>query len=138
MLLRLSLVASALLVVVLLAGRLGDDPACSRSLHEGLRLMLGAAEDPQRIADRAREHCGDEERLAEVSLRLVAAGYPELGEPLVRDAVRRAPESFRAWAALARVDFDAGRDPRAAMRRAHALNPWWTLPAPLPEPRRRR
>ena len=132
--LRLALAAAALVVAVLLAARLGDDAACARAQHDALRLTLGSRVDPDRVAARAREHCGDEERLAQVSVRLVAAGHPDVGEPLVREAVRRAPESFRAWAAYARIELSAGRDPRPAMRRARELNPWWVLPAPLPEP----
>jgi len=105
-----------------------DAASCEHHRQSFLKLALreqATADDARSLAD----HCADTEQLA-----AVAAGYARtdraLAEQLAEVAVDRAPETFAPWAALALSRPAGSAGALVAWRRAKALNPRWTLPAP--------
>ena len=83
-----------------------------------------------------RADCHDVDDLSAGAVSLLVAGRSADALALAREATRRGPDVFSAWAALEAAERRA--DPAAARRaaaRARALNPRWGGPAPLPAPR---
>lgn len=135
MLARLALIVVAAAVVVLLAGRLSDERACSAALHDAFGISLGGSRaDPERVAAVVRERCREPQRLASAGAGLAGGGHGDLGLALAQEAVREEPESFVAWSALARIEQDQHLDAGAAIRHARELNPRWRGPGPLRGP----
>jgi len=83
------------------------------------------AADAKRLTDR----CTDPEQLA-VFAGGVARTDRVLARQLAEAAAERAPDTFAPWAALALSRPEGSAGARAAWRRAKALNPRWTQPAP--------
>ena len=100
----------------------GGAPVAARSLAPDARTV--------------RADCHDVDDLSAGAVSLLVAGRSADALALAREATRRGPDVFSAWAALEAAERRA--DPAAARRaeaRARALNPRWSGPAPLPAPR---
>lgn len=125
---RVALVAAAAAAIVLLAGFQRSEDRCTDAVAA---LFVDARDRPGTpvIDARAGEvigECHGSGRLVDSAAALLQVGDREAAERLAREAVRREPESFTAWAALAGVLRQA--DPagaREAAERARELNPRW-------------
>jgi hypothetical protein len=137
--LRLGIAAVCVAAIVVLAGRLSDQNGCQDARRAVFAAAGGAPATPRALAADARTlraDCHDVDDLSAGSVSLLVAGRPDDALALARDATRRGPDVFSAWAALEAAERRA--DPAAARRaeaRARALNPRWSGPAPLPAPR---
>ena len=140
MALRLGILAACVAAIAVLAGRLSDQDRCQDARRAVFAAAGGAPAAPRSLAADARTvraGCHDVDDLAAGSVSLLVAGRGADALALARDATRRGPDVFSAWAALEAAERRA--DPAAALRaeaRARALNPRWSGPAPLPAPRR--
>ena len=140
MALRLGILGVCVAAIVVLAGRLSDQDGCEDARRAVFAAAGGAPAAPRSLAADARTvraGCHDVDDLAAGSVSLLVAGRGADALALARDATRRGPDVFSAWAALEAAERRA--DPAAARRaeaRARALNPRWSGPAPLSAPRR--
>jgi hypothetical protein len=137
--LRLGILAVCIAAVAVLAGRLSDQHGCQDARRAVFAAAGGAAAAPRALTADARTlraDCHDVDDLAAGAVSLLVAGHGAEALGLAREATRRGPDVFSAWAALEAAERRA--DPAAARRaeaRARALNPRWSGPAPLPAPR---
>jgi hypothetical protein len=134
LLLRGAVVVGCVVAVVVFAQRRSDAAACERA-----RTALFSAglkgEAPATVVRELTDTCRDPETIAVAAAGVTAAGHPGAAAGLARTAVRRGPDEFASWAALAGAL--QGSDPAAsarAGRRAHELNPRWTPPKAQPAP----
>jgi hypothetical protein len=124
---RAAVVLACAAAVVVFVGRRSDAGDCERArtalFSAGLK---GTA--PASTVRELTDACRDPEQIA-VAAAGVTAGHPDVAAALARTAVRRGPDEFAGWAALAgalrRTDPDGAA--RAA-RRATELNPRWVPP----------
>jgi hypothetical protein len=113
--LRIAIVALAAAAIVLLGTRLREHDRC-QSAQTAKPLPFGEL----------TANCRDPDVLAGASVVLLNAGRRSDAVRMARAAVRREPDSFAGWVAVAFVTRD--RDPAQARRaaaRAKALNPRW-------------
>jgi hypothetical protein len=114
-LVRLAIVVVAVGAIVLLGTRLREHDAC-QSAQEG------SAVDVAKLS----ANCRDPDVLASASFLLVTAGKRADGERLAQESVRREPDSFAGWVAVALAQRDRNSpQARRAVARAKALNPRW-------------
>lgn len=136
---RFGVLAVCVAAVIVLAGRLGDQDACGTARNELFAAGLRGAASPVLLARDARvlrADCHDVDDLAAGSVSVLLAGDQPRALSVAREATRRGPDVFSAWAAVEAAQRRA--DPAAARRaeaRARRLNPRWSGPAPLPAPR---
>lgn len=105
-----------------------DAVACENDRQAFLQATIerrAGAEGVQKLID----HCADPEQLA-IFAGGVARTNRGLAEQMANAAADRAPETFASWAALALSRPEGSPGAVAAWRRAKALNPRWTQPAP--------
>ena len=139
MALRLGILGVCVAAIVVLAGRLSDQDGCEDARRAVFAAAGGAPVAVRSLAADARtvrSDCHDVDDLSAGSVSLLVAGRSADARALAREATRRGPDVFSAWAALEAAERRA--DPAAARRaeaRARALNPRWSGPAPLPAPR---
>jgi hypothetical protein len=132
---RAVVVVAAIAAVVVFAQRRSDAAACEHArtalFSAGLK---GAA--PAATVQKLTDACRDPEQIAIAAAGVTAGGHPDVGAALARTAVRRGPEEFASWAALAGAlrRTDPAAADRAA-RRARELNPRWSAPAAVPAQR---
>jgi hypothetical protein len=137
--LRLGIAAVCVAAIVVLAGRLSDQNGCQDARAAVFAAAGGAPAAPGALAADARTlrtDCHDVDDLSAGAVSLLVAGRSTDALALARDAARRGPDVFSAWAAMEATQRRS--DPAAARRaeaRARALNPRWAGPAPLPAPR---
>jgi len=137
--LRLGILAVCVAAIAVLAGRLSDQDRCQDTRRAVFAAAGGAPVAARSLAADARtvrSDCHDVDDLSAGSVSLLVAGRSADARALAREATRRGPDVFSAWAALEAAERRA--DPAAARRaeaRARALNPRWSGPAPLPAPR---
>jgi hypothetical protein len=137
--LRLGILAVCVAAIAVLAGRLSDQDRCQDARRAVFAAAGGAPLAARSLAADARavrSDCHDVDDLSAGSVSLLVAGRGADARALAREATRRGPDVFSAWAALEAAERRA--DPAAARRaeaRARALNPRWSGPAPLPAPR---
>ena len=119
------MVIACVIGVVVFAGRREDAGAC-----ESARAALFSAglrhQAPIDQVDKVGARCRDPETIAITAAGVATAGHPDLAERMARIAVKRGPDEFASWAALAQAT--AKSDPaqsRRAAARAHQLNPRW-------------
>jgi predicted Zn-dependent protease len=112
---RVVVVALAVAAVVVLGIRLREHDRCQSA-------QKGTAVDVAKLS----ANCRDPDLLASASFLLVTAGKRAEGERLAQESVRREPDGFAGWVALALAQPDRN-SPRArrAVARAKALNPRW-------------
>lgn len=124
---RFALLVACVVALVVLAGRRSDARSCAAARSAVFR-SVASGQAGSGAVDRVREDCHDPDELA-VTAAGLARTNPRAAAALARIAVRRAPDAFGGWAALAialrRTDPEGSA--RAA-RRAHSLNPRWTAP----------
>jgi predicted Zn-dependent protease len=114
-LVRLVVVALAVAAVVVLGIRLREHDRCQSA-------QKGAAVDVAKLS----ANCRDPDLLASASFLLVTAGKRAEGARLAQESVRREPDSFAGWVALALAQPDRNSpQARRAVARAKALNPRW-------------
>lgn len=136
---RFGVLAVCVAAIVVLAGRLGDQGACRTARNDLFAAGLRGAPAPGLLARDARilrADCHDVDDLAAGAVSVLLAGDQPRALSLAREATRRGPAVFSAWAAIEAAQRRA--DPAAARRaeaRARALNPRWSGLAPLPAPR---
>ena len=139
MALRLGILGVCVAAIVVLAGRLSDQDGCEDARRAVFAAAGGAPVAARSLAADARtvrSDCHDVDDLSAGSVSLLVAGRSADARALAREATRRGPDVFSAWAALEAAERRA--DPAAARRaeaRARALNPRWSGPAPLPASR---
>jgi hypothetical protein len=117
--------------VLVFAHRRAEAGDCADARSALFSTALQHAEPPAAAVRGTIEHCRDPESVAVAAQGLTATGHPEVAVTLAREAVRRGPDEFASWAALALAL--RGSDPAGsarAARRAQALNPRWEAPAP--------
>jgi hypothetical protein len=137
--LRLGILGVCVAAIVVLAGRLSDQDGCEDARRAVFAAAGGVPATSRSLAADARTlraDCHDVDDLSAGSVSLLVAGRSADALALAREATRRGPDVFSAWAALEAAERRA--DPAAARRaeaRARALNPRWSGPAPLPAPR---
>jgi len=137
--LRLGILAVCVAAIAVLAGRLSDQDRCQDARRAVFAAAGGAPLAARSLAADARavrSDCHDVDDLSAGSVSLLVAGRSADARALAREATRRGPDVFSAWAALEAAERRA--DPAAARRaeaRARALNPRWSGPAPLPASR---
>jgi len=136
--LRLGILGVCVAAIVVLGGRLSDQDGCEDARRAVFAAAGGLPAAPRSLAADARTlraDCHDVDDLSAGSVSLLVAGRSADALALAREATRRGPDVFSAWAALEaaerRVDPAAARGAEA---RARALNPRWSGPAPLPAP----
>jgi hypothetical protein len=113
--LRIAIVAVAVAAIVLLGSRLRDHDRCQSA----------QTATPPRVAT-LTSSCRDPDVLAGASAALVTAGKRDEGAKLARESVRREPDSFIGWVAVAFAARDReSATARQAVARAKALNPRW-------------
>ena len=104
---RVALLAAAVPLALLLAAWKREDDRCG----EAARIaVLHALADDARLAPAARRLpgiCDEADPLAEISVGIAREGHPHEAALLAREAARREPDSYRAWAALSIVLMDA-------------------------------
>jgi hypothetical protein len=125
-LVRLVVVALAVAAVVVLDIRLREHDRCQSA-------QTGTAVDVPELT----ANCRDPDVLASASFLLVTAGKRTEGARLARESVRREPDSFTGWVAVALAQRDRNSpQTRRAVARAKALNPRWQglPPAGAPGP----
>ena len=139
MALRLGILGVCVAAIVVLGGRLSGQDGCEDARRAVFAAAGGLPAAPRSLAADARTlraDCHDVDDLSAGSVSLLIAGRSADALALAREATRRGPDVFSAWAALEaaerRVDPAAARGAEA---RARALNPRWSGPAPLPAPR---
>ena len=135
---RLGLLAVCVAAIVVLAGRLGDQDGCQKARRALFGAAVGGTPAPAAQVRALRSECHDVDELSAGAVSVLLAGDRRDALAVARQATRRGPDVFSAWAALEAVQRRA--DPAAARRaeaRARALNPRWSGPAPLPAPRGR-
>ena len=133
---RLGLLAVCVAAIVVLAGRLGAQDGCQDARRALFAAALRGAVPPAAQVRALLSDCHDVDDLSAGSVSVLLAGDRRDALAIAREATRRGPDVFSAWAALEAVQRRA--DPAAARRaeaRARALNPRWSGPAPLPAPR---
>jgi hypothetical protein len=133
---RLGLLAVCVAAIVVLAGRLGDQDGCQDARRALFAAALRGGAAPAAQVRALRSDCHDVDDLSAGAVSVLLAGDRRDAVAIAREATRRGPDVFSAWAALEAVQRRA--DPAAARRaeaRARALNPRWSGPAPLPAPR---
>ena len=126
-----------------LVGLLGPNGAGKSTLVKIACGLVRASAGEARVAGQPagspaalRSECHDVDELSAGAVSVLLAGDRRDALAIAREATRRGPDVFSAWAALEAVQRRA--DPAAARRaeaRARALNPRWSGPAPLPAPR---
>ena len=138
MALRLGILGVCVAAIVVLGGRLSGQDGCEDARRAVFAAAGGLPAAPRSLAADARTlraDCHDVDDLSAGSVSLLVAGRSADALALAREATRRGPDVFSAWAALEaaerRVDPAAARGAEA---RARALNPRWSGPAPLPAP----
>ena len=138
MALRLGILGVCVAAIVVLGGRLSGQDGCEDARRAVFAAAGGLPAAPRSLAADARTlraDCHDVDDLSAGSVSLLIAGRSADALALAREATRRGPDVFSAWAALEaaerRVDPAAARGAEA---RARALNPRWSGPAPLPAP----
>ena len=121
---RLVLAGVGIVAVIVGAHGLRADHRCTSALSAAVRLdprdRAGAAAAQTQLADRCA-HPSDKTRGV---FALGARGHVDQAETLARQMTCAAPDDYEGWAVLAR--FLQARRPaaaRAALARAHALNP---------------
>jgi hypothetical protein len=136
---RLALVAVCVAAIGALAVRLGHQDGCQDARQRAFSAAVRGASSRgalQADARALRTDCADIDDLSAGAVSVLLAGDTDDAVALAREATRRGPDVFSAWAALEAAERFA--DPAAAKRaaaRARALNPRWSGPAPLPAPR---
>jgi hypothetical protein len=136
---RFALLAVCVAAIVVLVGRLGAQHGCADARAQLFSAgVRGAAPAAVVIRDARtlRADCHDVDDLSAGSVSVLLAGDQRRALSLAREATRRGPDVFSAWAALEAAQ--RRTDPAAARRaeaRARALNPRWSGPVPLPAPR---
>jgi hypothetical protein len=112
---RLVVVALAIAAIVVLGVRLREHDRCQAA-------QRGSSVDVAQLS----ANCRDPDVLASASFLLVTAGKRAEGERLAQESVRREPDSFAGWVAVALAQPDRS-SPQAqrAVARAKALNPRW-------------
>jgi hypothetical protein len=114
-LVRLVVVALAIAAVAVVGSRLGEDERCQSA-------QTGTAVDVAKLS----ANCRDPDVLASASFLLVTAGKRAEGARLAQESVRREPDSFAGWVAVALAQRDRNSpQTRRAVARAKALNPRW-------------
>jgi hypothetical protein len=126
--LRLGLAAVAVLLVVLAVGRIGRDDGCTAAGHDALRLARGTtraiAAGDDRLVRRLEHDCRGGDDLAQAGAALAIGGRTAAAERLAREAIRREPQNFLAWDALALAVRKTDRaEARRAVAAAQRLNP---------------
>jgi hypothetical protein len=113
--LRIAIVAVAIGAIVFLGVRLREHDRCQSA-------QKGRAVDVAELS----ANCRDPDVLASASFLLVTAGKRAEGERLAQESVRREPDSFAGWVAVALAERDrTSPQARHAVARAKALNPRW-------------
>ena len=133
---RLGLLAVCVAAIVVLAGRLDAQDGCQDARRALFGAAVGGTPAPAAQVRALRSDCHDVDDLSAGAVSVLLAGDRRDALAIAREATRRGPDVFSAWAALEAVQRRA--DPAAARRaeaRARALNPRWSGPAPLPAPR---
>ena len=136
MALRLGILAACVAAIAVLAGRLGDQNGCQDARRTLFAAGVRGAAPPAAQVRALRSDCHDVDDLSAGAVSVLLAGDQRRALSLAREATRRGPDVFSAWAALEAAQRRA--DPAAARRaeaRARALNPRWSGPVPLPAPR---
>jgi predicted Zn-dependent protease len=132
---RLLVVAVAVSAIAVLVPRLADHDACQTARSSITSAAFSGHAPAGAQLDRLVGRCRDTDVLAGVSGALSAAGRMAQAAHLARTAVRREPDAFLGWVALAQAL--RARDPRgaaAALARARRLNPRLRVPAPATSP----
>jgi hypothetical protein len=133
---RLALLAVCVAAIAVLAGRLGDQDRCQDARRALFTAAVGGTAPPAAPVRALRADCHDVDELSAGAVSALLSGDRRDALAIARQATRRGPDVFSAWAALEAVERRA--DPAASRRaeaRARALNPRWSGPAPLPAPR---
>jgi hypothetical protein len=108
---RIAIVALAAAAIVFLGARLREHDRCQSA----------QTSSPLRVSE-LRANCRDPDVLAGASVVLMNSGARQDAIRLAREAVRREPDSFSGWVAVALTDPARAR---GAIARAKALNPRW-------------
>jgi hypothetical protein len=113
--LRIAIVAVAIGAIVFLGVRLREHDRCQSA----------QTASPLRVAA-LTEDCRDPDDLAGASVVLLNAGKRDDAVRMAQQAVRREPDSFAGWVAVALAQRSrTSPRGRAAVARAKALNPRW-------------
>ena len=120
MLVRLTLVAVALALVVVLSTRAADHDACEDARRAVFGSLTGKARLDRGDLRTIEDRCRGTEALVATAGALRTAGDDATALRFAREATEREPDSFSAWRALAVITGDP-----AAFRRAGELNPRW-------------
>jgi hypothetical protein len=128
---RLLLVLLALACAVLGVQGVQQAAGCDDALKAARALGRGDVVAARTVRRRAEERCREPRDRAQVVIALGGRGHGDEALRLARAMVRAAPDDYLGWLAVGRLS--QGRDPaaaRAALRRAHELNPRG-VPAPV-------
>jgi hypothetical protein len=100
---RLGLLAVCVAAIVVLAGRLGDQDGCQAARQRAFSAAVGGARSHGALAADARalrSDCADVDDLSAGAVSVLLAGDTDDAVALAREATRRGPHVFSAWAAL--------------------------------------
>lgn len=129
---RLLLLLLAAAVLVLAVGRLSAADGCRDAGRQALLILRGEGGSQAAVVRRLQQDCRGGDELASTAAAFAIGGRTGAASRLAREAIRREPENFLAWDALALAL--RAEDPAAARRavaRAQRLNPRGR-PVPVP------
>lgn len=125
------LLVTALAVVCLVAGGLAvrTDRRCADVVATASNLTANPSPALSRqLADDVIGRCSSPRDAGVVAVVLRGTGDTEEARSIAEGLVRRAPDDYLGWLALARLESDPARR-QEALRRARELNPLGTPPA---------
>ena len=129
---RIALIVAAAAAVFVLVSWQRDEDRCTDTV-EALFVDLRDEAPDERVdagIERVEADCHGGLRLIGPAAALFQVGEAERAEAVAREAIRREPESFSAWAALASILRGSDRAAsRRAVERARELNPRYRPPS---------
>lgn len=126
---RLLLVLLAALCAAVAVGATRSDRRCAATVERAKGLTSDTPEAVRRtLVQDTLDRCDSEAAPIQVAAALLFRKHTDDAVHVLVSLIRRQPDDYLAWFALARVSPDKGQAGRALVR-AHALNPR-TVPGP--------
>lgn len=127
MIVRLVVLAAALVVVVLAVGWRADVADCTTARQQAVAAAVGRPipGGAMKLEERLERSCPASGDLAGAAGALLSKGYDAAAARLLDTAVRRSPDDWSAWYGLSVLLRTRGKTDEAnlALLRAHDLNP---------------
>jgi hypothetical protein len=116
---RLSIVAGAVAVAAALYLDEGRRDGCEEAMAATFQKARGPGPALTRAVAELKDECSGSEPLSRIAVGLLSLDRTQQAAQLAREAARREPDDYAAWAVLAAVS----KANRTAAAKARALNP---------------